>query len=73
MDIFESLSYPAWECKLVNRDQCVDNCVNDIVEDPYRSWYQVFNWNAANCQAWAEGVFSLCRANCNGKEFWTDS
>ena len=53
-------------CSKKSDKQCIDECVNNAINDPNRPPYNVFNVGGTNCQKWAEDTLSQCKKQCGG-------
>jgi hypothetical protein len=62
-------SYEPQQCKKVDDDKCVEQCLLKKIADPNRPSYSLFggggrNAGSYNCQQWADKKLSDCLAQC---------
>ncbi len=54
-------------CEVVDKRQCVDDCVRRKIADPNRPWYELVNFGGTNCQEWSKNALRDCQKECAGK------
>ena len=65
--------YDPKQCKKVDDDKCVEDCLLKKIADPKRPEYSLFggggrNGGSFNCQQWADKILSDCQAECKAKK-----
>ena len=52
------------KCEIVDKRQCVDQCVLRKIGDPRRPWYAIAPWGT-DCQEWAQKALRECQEECS--------
>jgi len=61
----DSRAFNRKHCPLVDKRQCVDKCVKDLMALPRPDYNDFDSSDGRNCHGWAEDVLFTCKARCD--------
>jgi RHS repeat-associated protein len=60
----DSRAFNRKTCKIVDRRQCFDDCVKDLIDMPRPDFNDLNIMGGMNCQGWVTNVVGFCKAGC---------